>query len=326
MSGSHIVHVIDPDAAIGEALSALLETYGIAVQGFPDAESFLCARAAGRIAGGCLLVDANLPGLSGLSLLRELHGQNSELPVIVLTDAASPEFRKQAQSLGAVDVLEKPLMNGFLLGRLSTLMPGATNLPEPGLSGIRLRDGNQVTFRVMRPEDAGIEQAFVRGLSVRSRYLRFFSTINELSPDMLERFTHSEYPISYALIATVTDGEHERQIGVARYAPTECDGVAEFAVVVADEWQGHGIATYLLRGLTTAAAIAGIKRLEGLVLKENEAMRELSRGLGFSMSRYADDATVVRVVKTLGAPVESEAASHTSGSADTNLKQPGTHR
>ncbi len=131
---------------------------------------------------------------------------------------------------------------------------------------------------------------------------------------MLERFTHPEYPNSYALIATVAADERERQIGVARYASTERDGVAEFAVVVADEWQGHGIATDLLQGLTTAAALAGVKRLEGLVLRENDAMRKLARGLGFSTSRCADDATVVCVVKALGA------------SADTNPKKPATHQ
>ncbi len=53
----------------------------------------------------------------------------------------------------------------------------------------------------------------------RSKHLRFFSVINELLPDMLERFTHHEYPISYALIATIMEGKSERQIGVARYMP-----------------------------------------------------------------------------------------------------------
>jgi FixJ family two-component response regulator len=304
LSNSHIVYVIDPDAAIGEALSLLLETYGIAVRTFTNAESFLGAQKNSASTEGCLLVEADLPGLSSLSLAREVSKQDPSPPIIILTDSANPEFRLQALSVGVTEVLEKPLMSGFLLERLSALMPGATDLPDPSLSKIRLATGTHVTFRVMRPEDADIEQAFVRGLSVRSKHMRFFSVINELLPEMLERFTHHEYPISYALIATVMDDEQERQIGVARYLPTESEGVAEFAVVVADEWQGHGIATQLLQGLTTAAAVAGVNRLEGMVLRENDAMLKLARGMGFKTSRCVEDFTVLHVEKTLNANVD----------------------
>ena len=306
MSNSHIVYVIDPDAAISEALSLLLETYGIAVQAFTDAESFLRAQKEEAITTGCLLVEADLKGLSSLALAREVKKVIPNAPIIILADSTSPEFLKQALSIGVADVLKKPLMGGFLLERLSALMPGATGLPDPSLSSIRLANGTHVTFRVMRPEDADIEQAFVRGLSIRSKHMRFFSVINELMPEMLERFTHHEYPISYALIATIMDGKHEQQIGVARYLPTEGKGVAEFAVVVADEWQGHGIATYLLQGLTTAAAIAGVKRLEGMVLRENDAMLKLARGMGFTTSRCVEDFSVLNVVKKLNANIDQQ--------------------
>lgn len=247
-------------------------------------------------------METRLPGLSGLALLAQLHGQNFRLPVIIVTDIADADIRAQARRFGAADVLEKPVMNAFLLARLKQLLPGAIDLAGAAPSTVKLRDGTPVTFRVMRPEDADIEQAFVRGLSDRSRYLRFFSNIKQLSPYMLERLTNPDYPKSYALMATVSGDDRERQIGVARYAPTELDGVAEFAVVVADDWQGHGIATHLLNGLTTAAAVAGIRRLEGLVLKENDAMQQLARALGFSISSRSHDATTVRVVKSLGSP------------------------
>ncbi len=83
---------------------------------------------------------------------------------------------------------------------------------------------------------------------------------------MLEQFTHPRYPRNWALIATISDTGQEKEIGVARYAPTETDSCAEFAIVVADEWQGHGIATRLLRELIAVAESAWIKRFEGLVL------------------------------------------------------------
>lgn len=300
----NIVHVVDPDASVGEALSMLLQIYSIAVRTYADAEMFLAAYATEKMHHGCLFVESELPGLSGLSLLRELRAQGFSLPSIVLTSGATSEFRHQAFRSGAIEVLEKPLMNTFLLERLAQLLPDTVSLGAQPLSTLELGDGSRVKFRVMRPEDAEIEQAFVRGLSKMSNRLRFFSAIKELSPEVLERFTNPRYPDSYALIATVRDGDKERQIGVARYLPTKSNGVAEFAIVVADEWQGRGIATYLLGALTAAAAVAGIKCLEGLVLNENESMLRLARALGFSVTRCKEDATVFRVAKLLGSPEE----------------------
>ena len=93
------------------------------------------------------------------------------------------------------------------------------------------------------------------------------------------------------------------EIGAARYEPTAANCVAEFAVVVADDWQGRGIASQLMRGLITAAAMAGIKRLEGLVLRVNHRMLKLSRSLDFAPFPFEDDMTIVRVSKNLRHPV-----------------------
>ena len=79
-------------------------------------------------------------------------------------------------------------------------------------------DGKPVTIRTMQPSDRDIEQQFIRELSPLSRYYRFHTALRELSPYMLDRFTHVNYPDEMALIATVLDGDDEREIGVARYA------------------------------------------------------------------------------------------------------------
>lgn len=89
---------------------------------------------------------------------------------------------------------------------------------------VELRDGSRITVRVMRSEDAAIEQEFVRQLSDRARILRFFSGLKQLSPYLLQSLTSPEFPETYALLASISDGGQERQIGVARYAPTDVDG------------------------------------------------------------------------------------------------------
>jgi acetyltransferase len=160
-------------------------------------------------------------------------------------------------------------------------------------------DGTNVTIRPIQPDDAAIEQQFVRSLSPRSKLLRFFAPIKELSASTLKRFTQSNFPSDLALIAIVNCDGVEREIGVARYAPTATDGHVEFAVVVADDWQGKGIATELLRQLFKLAKEGGIASIEGLVLRENSGMLALMKELGFEINSHSGDAGLVHVCKDL---------------------------
>lgn len=162
-----------------------------------------------------------------------------------------------------------------------------------------LADGTTVTLRAIRPEDAHLEQDFVRRLSPRSKQLRFLSGIRELTPVMLTRFTHTEYPGEAAFIATIECDGRERQIGVARFAPGSSATCREFAVVVADEWHGRGIATALLRKLFRVAVEAGTHAIEGVVLRENARMLALARDFGFETRPYPGDPALVAVRKDL---------------------------
>ena len=135
--------------------------------------------------------------------------------------------------------------------RLSQVAP--MNPPDYKFS-LQLDDGTSVTIRAIRPNDAAIEQDFVKSLSLRSRTQRFFAPIKELSATALKKFTNTDFPDAMALVATVDQKGIERQIGVARYAPSASSGRVEFAVVVADDWQGKGIANELLRHLFSIAS------------------------------------------------------------------------
>lgn len=146
-----------------------------------------------------------------------------------------------------------------------------------------------VTIRTLLPEDQEIEAAFVRNLSDESRYSRFHGALRELTPEMLRRFTHLDYPLQMALIATIPEGPLERQIGVARYATGKIDEPAEVAVVVADDWQGRGIATELLTNLRSTAIDAGITDLYVSVLADNRRMLTLARHLGFGFQTGKGD-------------------------------------
>ncbi|MBV9189860.1 MAG: bifunctional acetate--CoA ligase family protein/GNAT family N-acetyltransferase, partial [Betaproteobacteria bacterium] len=98
-------------------------------------------------------------------------------------------------------------------------------------------EGARIPVRPMRPEDAELEQAFVGGLSERSRYQRFMQNLPNLTPRMLARFTQLDYDRELALVA-LQDGKF---IAVGRYAPSPDGETAEFALVVSDAWQGKGL-------------------------------------------------------------------------------------
>jgi acetyltransferase len=163
----------------------------------------------------------------------------------------------------------------------------------------QLADGTDLTVRPIRPEDAQIEQAFVRGLSAESRYMRFMQTLQELSPTMLVRLTQIDYDREMALIATVEREGEETELGVARYAINPDGRSAEFAIVVADAWRRKGIGSRLMTQLMEAAKTRGIKVMEGEILANNTNMLSLVKHLGFNAHTSAEDPNIKVVQRTL---------------------------
>jgi hypothetical protein len=102
------------------------------------------------------------------------------------------------------------------------------------------KDGTAVTIRPIKPEDAELEIEFVRKLSPETKYYRFMNTMRELSPAMVARLTQIDYDREMAFVATLDDDGSEKEIGVCRYAVNPDGESCEFAVVVADDWQGTG--------------------------------------------------------------------------------------
>lgn len=153
---------------------------------------------------------------------------------------------------------------------------------------------HSITVRAMRPEDIDLETEFAENLSEESRYRRFLSGMR-LSAERLEQLTRVDFSRDMALIATVTIEGKETQIGVARYARL-ADGVTcEFAIAVADRWQGCGVGTRLLRELIDCAAASGIERVTGDVLSTNREMFAVARKLGFRTGPHPDGAALRRV-------------------------------
>ncbi|OGB20539.1 MAG: hypothetical protein A3I66_05660 [Burkholderiales bacterium RIFCSPLOWO2_02_FULL_57_36] len=165
-----------------------------------------------------------------------------------------------------------------------------------------LKNGTAITLRAVRPDDGEKMQALVRGLSMQSRYRRFFYPVRELMPAMLARFTDADPMHAITLLAMIQDKGEQIAVGMAQYVAEPYPQRCEFAVVVSDAWQRSGIATRLIRNLICIARAAGIERFEGDVLADNEPMRQLLIGMGFTIGPHPDGASLLRAEKELAAP------------------------
>lgn len=142
--------------------------------------------------------------------------------------------------------------------------------------------GVPILVRPIRRDDADAERAFIAHLSPESAYKRFMMPVHELPESMIDAFVHVDYARSMAFVAVETGPAGEGDfLGVARYAG-EADGVrCEFAVTIADAWQGRGLGTLLLAKLMRYAASRGYREIFGFVLRTNRPMLALAHRLGF---------------------------------------------
>ncbi|WP_342620963.1 bifunctional acetate--CoA ligase family protein/GNAT family N-acetyltransferase [Rhodoferax sp. GW822-FHT02A01] len=161
-----------------------------------------------------------------------------------------------------------------------------------------LRGGGEYTIRPIHPDDATMLKKLVSELSPQSRYFRFVSSMAELPPAMLARFTLIDYDREMALVAIIKertadqDGEiteTERLVGVSRYVTNPDQSSCEFALVVADDFNGKGMGSRLMESIMDVAREKGLSEIEGLVLANNSGMLKLMRGLGYHVKSYPDD-------------------------------------
>ena len=158
--------------------------------------------------------------------------------------------------------------------------------------------GGEYTVRPIHPDDAQMLQQLMGHLSPASRYFRFISSMVELPPSMLARFTLIDYDREMALVAvarerrTSTSGETvetERIVGVSRYVTNPDQSSCEFALVVADDFSGKGLGSRLMLSIMDVARDKGLSEIEGLVLTKNPGMLKLMKSLGYAVKAFAED-------------------------------------
>jgi RimJ/RimL family protein N-acetyltransferase len=163
-------------------------------------------------------------------------------------------------------------------GSLNTEPRRAAPIPADRCRERRRADLRGISIREVREDDRDrIAKAF-RALGPQTIYKRFFFPKRGVSDEELRRLTECDNVRDAALVATAASGDEEIIVGLGNYAGTGAS--ADVAFIVADAYQGRGIAGELLRQLTQIARRTGVSRFEADVLADNAPMLKVFRRSG----------------------------------------------
>ncbi|NQU62331.1 MAG: GNAT family N-acetyltransferase [Rhodospirillales bacterium] len=163
------------------------------------------------------------------------------------------------------------------------------NLEEP----CTLPDGRVLCLRPIRPEDEPEHYDLLDHVDPQDRQFRFFAAVSTISQETMERFTRIDYEREMAFIASAeTDDSGHETLGVVRIVADDENKEAEFAIVIRTDLKHHGIGHFLMDKAIRYCRERGYVRLTGLVLPNNQAMRDFARSLGFTSHLNMDDKVV----------------------------------
>jgi acetyltransferase len=157
--------------------------------------------------------------------------------------------------------------------------------------------GNDIHIRPIKPTDLELYPQFLARISPDDIRLRFLAPRKYFPDEMLKRLTQLDYDRDMAFVAL--DKKTGALAGVGRLCGDPDRRVAEYALVVRTDLQGHGLGWALLQHIIGYARAEGIGSIEGIVLNENDAMLTMCREFGFSVRHDPDQPGLSKVELTL---------------------------
>ena len=202
---------------------------------------------------------------------------------------ASPE--------GVLALDARILLHGREIADQDLPRPVIKPYPSQYVSRWKTKNGLEILFRPIRPEDEPMMVKFHETLSDESVYWRYFHLENlstRVAHDRLMRKCFIDYDCEMALVAdyAAPDTSEREILAVGRLSKSRTGREAEVAVLVSDKYQRHGLGSELLRRLIQVARDEKLDEIVANILPENHSMRALADRFGFAV-RPSDDPTVV---------------------------------
>lgn len=138
MNPEFLVHIIDDDDAVRDAILILLDSVGMKAVGFQSADAFLAQF--NSTMAGCLVLDIRMPGISGLDLQKKLFELKSTLPIIFITGHADVPMAIEAKKYGAEEFIQKPFREQELLDCINATMNNAIRSYDKNIEKRQLQE------------------------------------------------------------------------------------------------------------------------------------------------------------------------------------------
>lgn len=149
MTMPSVIHIVDDDPAVRDALSLLFETEGFRVKSFANAEEFLGG--VEEETPNCVLLDVHMPGRSGIDILKSLNGENFPAPIFIISGQGDIPMAVEAIKSGAYDFIEKPFDVESIISRVRDAVSrnaqasGVNTLTFPGAETLTPRERQVLT-------------------------------------------------------------------------------------------------------------------------------------------------------------------------------------
>jgi two-component system response regulator FixJ len=154
-----VIHVIDDQQSVRDALSEMLSVFGFDTEKFESADAFLKAVDPARPA--CIVADVRMPGTDGIELVRELNKRGVSIPVILISGHADIPMAVSAIKAGAEEFIEKPVDDTQLVAAINR---GLAHLHE-NMNASRSHDELQERYARLTPRQSEIFALVAEGLT-----------------------------------------------------------------------------------------------------------------------------------------------------------------
>ena len=168
--------------------------------------------------------------------------------------------------------------------------------PEEFVTERTLKDGTPLALRPIKPEDEPLWHDLVASCSTETIRFRFNYLFKQTTHEMASRYCFIDYDRELAIVAEVEEEGQRKLIGLGRLVADVNHEAAEYAVIVVDRWQGHGLGGVLTDYCLDVAKRWGVKRLVAETVKNNVPALALFRKRGFEINDQ-EEADVVLVSK-----------------------------
>lgn len=217
-----------------------------------------------------------------------LHGKSIQDRALALISIADPLYREQLFN----EAMDFKYIRPEFAEVKGKFMIGSQDMKASML----LEDGNQINFRPIHPTDERGIRDLVYALSQETIYFRYMTSDMKFDHRQIQKFVYVDHSKDIAIVGTIPEAHGEDIIAVGRYYLDMKTNLAEVAFVVRDDWQNHGIGSFLFKHLVGIAKKSGIAGFTAKFLKGNDRMQKIFSQSGYPItSDVSDDTYKVRI-------------------------------